>query len=60
MSVLDLALSYRDDPKLREDVFIYDDGVIRGMISIDRNFSPGARNRSVSAALSKNTDVEII
>ena len=39
MSVLDLALSYRDDPKLREDVFVYDDGIIRGMISIDRNFS---------------------
>lgn len=39
MSVLDLALSYRDDPKLREDVFVYDDGIVRGMISIDRNFS---------------------
>ena len=41
MNVLDLALSYRENSKLREDVFVYDDGIVRGMISVDRAFAPG-------------------
>ena len=40
MSVLDLALSYRDNQDLQKDVFVYDDGIVRGMISIDPNFAP--------------------
>lgn len=41
MSVLNLALSYLENSKLRENVFVYDDGIVRGMISIDPNFAPG-------------------
>lgn len=36
MSVLDLALSYRDDPDSLKGIYVYDDGIIRGMMHISR------------------------
>lgn len=39
MQVLDLALYYRDSPEALDDVFVYDDGIVRGMMSWDRRQS---------------------
>lgn len=36
MQILDLALHYRDDVGALEDVYVYDDGIVRGMIHISR------------------------
>lgn len=41
MNVLELALSYRDCAPMRNDVFVYDDGIVRGMLSIGRRCAPG-------------------
>lgn len=37
MSVLELALRYRDDPEMLQDVYVYDDGIVRGMMSWKRS-----------------------
>lgn len=36
MQVLDLALYYRDTPEGLKDVFVYDDGIVKGMMSWKR------------------------
>lgn len=33
MQVLDLALTYRDAPETLKNVYVYDDGIVRGMMS---------------------------
>lgn len=37
MPVLDLALHYRDDPGALEGIYVYDDGIIRGMMHIEEH-----------------------
>lgn len=34
MSVLELALHYRDDPGALDGVYVYDDGIVRGMMHL--------------------------
>lgn len=36
MQVLDLALSYLQEPQALKDIYVYDDGIIKGMMSIAR------------------------
>lgn len=40
MQVLDLALLYRDNPEARKDVYVYDDGIVKGMMHIGEWLPP--------------------
>ena len=40
MQVLDLALSFRDDPDMRKDVFVWDDGIVKAMTRWDKSKAP--------------------
>lgn len=44
MQVLDLALAFRDQERKRENVYVYDDGIVRGMMrcSADTGESGGS------------------
>ena len=37
MQVLDLALRFRDDPDMRKDVFVWDDGIVKAMTRWDKS-----------------------
>lgn len=37
LNVLDLAKEYLDDPNLLNNIYVYDDGVVKGMIRLDGN-----------------------
>ncbi|HIZ80097.1 MAG TPA: GNAT family N-acetyltransferase [Candidatus Lachnoclostridium stercorigallinarum] len=37
MQVLDLALSFRDDPSMLQDVFVWDDGIVKAMTRWDKS-----------------------
>lgn len=44
MQVLDLALSYRNMPEMLEEVYVYDDGIVKGMMKWDGNLSDGPKS----------------
>lgn len=44
MQVLDLALSYRNIPEMLEEVYVYDDGIVKGMMKWDGNLSDGPKS----------------
>ncbi len=43
MQVLPLALHYRDEADALRDVFVYDDGIVKGMMSWGRSEEPQGR-----------------
>lgn len=40
MPVLDLALHFRDDPGALDGIYVYDDGIVRGMMHIKEHALP--------------------
>lgn len=40
MPVLDLALHFRDDPDALDGIYVYDDGIVRGMMHIREHTLP--------------------
>lgn len=40
MPVLDLALHFRDDPQALDGIYVYDDGIVRGMMHVSMPPAP--------------------